>query len=69
MISPDNYRDYRSFLMQYEVKFLSIAVVTVQNFNRLMRKKGHKKIINGFLNRLLVSKILEISFRLQGFQL
>ena len=55
--------------MQYEVKFLSIAVVTVQNFNRLMRKKGHKKIINGFLNRLLVSKILEISFRLQGFQL
>jgi len=38
--------------MQYEVKFLSIAVATVQNFNEIMRKKGHKKIIDEFLNRL-----------------
>ena len=36
---------YRSFLMQYEAKFLSIALATVQNFNEVVRKKGHKKII------------------------
>lgn len=34
--------------MQYEANFLSIAVATVQNFNEIMREKGHKKIIDRF---------------------
>jgi len=38
--------------MQFEAKFLSIAVVTVQNCNEKMRKKGHKKTIDKFLNKL-----------------
>jgi len=39
--------------MRYEAKFLSIAIVTVQNFNEITHKKEHKKIIDKFLNRLL----------------
>jgi hypothetical protein len=38
--------------MQYEIKFLNIAVVTFQNFKEIIRKKGHKKIINVILNKL-----------------
>lgn len=40
--------------MQYESKFLSIVIGTVQNFNGIMRKKVHKKIINEFLNKLFI---------------
>ena len=39
--------------MHYEAKFLSIGLVTVQNFNEIRRKKGHKKTIDKFPNRLL----------------
>ena len=44
---------YRPFLMQFEVEFLSIALVTVQNYNKKMRKKRRKKTIDKSLNRLL----------------
>jgi len=40
--------------MHYEAKFLSITIATVQNFNEIMRKKWHKKIIDEFLNRLYI---------------
>jgi len=36
--------------MQFEAQFLSIAVVTVQKRNQIMRKKGHKKTVDKFLN-------------------
>ena len=40
--------------MPNEAKFLSIAKATVENFNEVGRKKGHKKIIDIFQNSLLV---------------
>jgi len=36
-----------------KLKFLSIAITTVQNFNEIVRKKEFKKIIDIFQNGLL----------------
>jgi len=43
---------YSSFLVGYGAKFLSIAIATVQNFNEIEHKKGHKKTIDIFQNSL-----------------
>ena len=47
--------------MQYEAKFLSIAVATVQNFNEIVHKKGHKKISDIFQNSFLTHHFLFFS--------
>lgn len=47
-----DWKFYRLFLMQYDAKFLSIAVATVQNFNEIVRKKGHKISNHTFQNGL-----------------
>src|SRR5690606_31023918 len=52
--------------MRYEAKFLSIALVTVQNFNEITRKKGHKKVIDKFLNRFLGGINIHITLKLSG---
>lgn len=38
--------------MLYEMKFLSVAFVTITNFGEIMSKKGHYNTIDKFLNRL-----------------